>query len=75
MPRYFFHIVDGKFLVDTDGIELPDMPAVRVEAIAAAGEILKDFATRWTGAEWQMHVTNEAEDTVLKLTFSAKQYP
>jgi hypothetical protein len=74
MPRYFFHIVDGSFRVDPEGMELPDIAAARVEAIAAAGEILRDSAKKWKGTEWQMHVINEDQSTVLKLVFSAEQF-
>jgi hypothetical protein len=74
MARYFFHIVDGRFLVDAEGTDLPDMAAVRAEAISAAGEILRDAGAKgWDGDEWQMHVVNEDETTVLKLVFSATQ--
>jgi hypothetical protein len=76
MPRFFFHIVDGQFMVDADGVDLPDMAAVRTEAIAAAGAILKDAGQKgWTGDEWQMHVVDDNKTTVLKLAFSATEFP
>jgi hypothetical protein len=72
MDRYFFHVIDGKFLVDTQGTDLPDLAAARNEAIVAAGEILRDAGrSAWNGAEWQMHVTDSNKKTVLKLTFTA----
>jgi hypothetical protein len=76
MPRFYFHIVDGRFQVDSDGVELVDMAAARIEAIAAAGAILRDAGLKgWTGNEWQMHVVDEHDTTVLKLAFSATEFP
>jgi hypothetical protein len=73
MTRYFFHVIDGRFLVDDVGTELPDMGAVRAMAVQASGEILRDLGIdAWTGSEWQMHVTDDAKRTVLKLRFSAE---
>jgi hypothetical protein len=73
MSRYFFHLIDGQFLVDEVGTELPDMSAVRAMAVQASGEMLRDLGRgAWTGSEWQMHVTDEAKHTVLRLRFSAE---
>ena len=73
MNRYFFHLIDGQFLVDEVGTELPDMAAVRAMAVQASGEMLRDLGRdAWTGSEWQMHVTDEAKHTVLKIRFSAE---
>jgi hypothetical protein len=73
VARYFFNVIDGKFLVDDVGVELPDMAAVRAAAMEAAGEILRDEGSRLPiGTEWLMFVTNEAKETVFKLRFSAE---
>ncbi len=75
MSRYFFHVIDGQFLVDNVGTELPDMGAVRAMAVEASGELLRDLGMdAWTGSEWQMHVTDEAKHTVLKIRFSAEDF-
>jgi hypothetical protein len=74
VPRYFFNVIDGKFLVDGEGTELPGMPEVRAMAVETAGAMLRDQGrTAWHDSEWQMHVTNEAKETVLKLRFSAEE--
>jgi hypothetical protein len=74
MPRYFFHVIDGTFIVDRDGAQLADLQAARVMAIQTAGEIIQDAGREfWDGSEWQMHVTDEDQKTVLKLSFSAKE--
>jgi hypothetical protein len=61
MPRFHFHIFDGRDQRDVDGIELSDFQEARVEAIRYAGEILKDDAHRIAlGEDWYMDVTDDA---------------
>jgi hypothetical protein len=75
MPRYFFHVVDGKFLVDDEGTECAGLSEVREQALATAGAILKDYAPRFpSGTEWQMHVTDESKTTLFKLRFSMEEH-
>jgi hypothetical protein len=74
VARYFFNIIDGKFLVDEVGCELPNMTAVRAMAIETAGAILRDEGSHLpVGSEWQMYVTDAAKRTVYKLSFSAEE--
>jgi hypothetical protein len=74
MPRYFFNVIDGRFLVDHEGAELADIAAARATAIETAGAMLADAGRAfWDGTEWQMHVTDTNLRTVLKLTFTAEQ--
>jgi hypothetical protein len=75
MPRYFFNIVDGRFLVDHEGTELSGLDEMRVQAIDTAGAMLREAgrSTSGKGPEWQMHVTDEAHKTVLKLCFSVEE--
>jgi hypothetical protein len=75
MPRYFFHVMDGRAHVDTEGSELAGLDEVRSEAIRAAGEILADQGRLfWKGNTWQMTVADAAGDTVLTLRFSADEH-
>lgn len=75
MPRYFFHVMDGRAIVDLDGTELAGLAAVRTEAIRAAGAILTSEETGLTNAgPWQMTVANEGGDTVFSLRFEASTY-
>ena len=77
MPRYFFHVRDGKGLPDTEGSELPDLNAVRTEALKASGEMLRDSKGRaefWSGDDWTMNVTDEAGQPVLTLRFSGTEH-
>ena len=73
MPRFFFHVRDGKDLPDTEGTELPNLAAVRTEALKASGEMLRDSKGRaefWSGDDWTMNVTDETGQPVLTLRFS-----
>ena len=71
MPRYFFNIHDGTSFIDKQGTELPDLMAARREAIQTSAKMLKDSADYWDGTEWRMDVLNEAQEVVLRLTFTA----
>jgi hypothetical protein len=74
LPRYFFHVIDGKFLVDTEGTQCASLGDMRHQAIRTAGDILSDMAGHFpAGLDWQMHVTDENQATVLKLHFSAEE--
>jgi hypothetical protein len=74
MPRYFFNVIDGQFLVDEQGTDCADMQCVRDEAIKTAGAILRDGGVSYAGGiEWQMHVTDERKKTVLRLRFSVEE--
>jgi hypothetical protein len=74
LPRYFFHVVDGSFHVDTDGTELADLAEAHSQAIIMAGEILRDGRGKfWGGDDWQMHVTDENKRTLFKLRFSSEE--
>ena len=58
MPRYFFHVIDGRDIIDNEGSELADLKKSRAEAIQLAGAILRDEGdTFWNGQEWHMDVT------------------
>jgi hypothetical protein len=73
MPRYFFHIIDGRDIIDHDGTELPGLRQVRAEAIRTAGAILRDEGDKfWNGEEWHMNVTDASGRSVLTLRFSAE---
>ena len=73
MPRYFFHVIDGRSIIDNQGSELASLKEARVEAIQLAGAILRDEGdTFWNGQEWHLDVTDASGQSVLKLRFSAE---
>ena len=60
MPRYFFHRVDGGFVPDTEGTDLPDLDAARTEAVIYAGETIRDRPDFvWDGRDFRVEVMDE----------------
>ena len=49
MPRYCFHLRDGKDHIDEDGVEMVE-DQVRGAAVTAAGEALKELGVEFTRA-------------------------
>jgi hypothetical protein len=77
VPRFFFHVRDGKDLPDTEGSELPDLDAIRTEAIRASGEMLRDSKGRaefWSGDDWAMTVMDDKGGMVLTLRFAGTMH-
>jgi hypothetical protein len=76
MPRYFFHVHDGRDMPDQEGVALADDDEARANAITAAAEALRDLGGRfWRHPEWQMHVTDEQGTTVCNLCLSNRTVP
>jgi hypothetical protein len=74
MPRYFFHVHDGKDILDLVGTELPSPDAARAAAVIACGEALSDLGEDfWKSKEWTMRVVDEAGAKVCELTFAGKR--
>jgi hypothetical protein len=74
MPKYFFVVRQrGRILDHSDGIDLPDIDAVQVEAIKSTGELLRDLNSpiEW-GSEWRMEVADEAQKPILSLRVIAE---
>jgi hypothetical protein len=76
MPRYFFHVQDGRDIPDEDGVTMAGADEARAQAITAAAEALKDLGPGfWQHPEWQMHVTDEQGATVCDLRLSNQPGP
>jgi hypothetical protein len=76
VPRYHFNILDGVRLPDTDGIELPDWHAARLEAVRRAGEILKDEPQSVAlGEDWRIEVTDHTGLILFQMTFLMIESP
>jgi hypothetical protein len=75
VPRYFFHVHDGKNIPDPQGVDLPSVAEAREQAIVAAGEMIRsDGHTVWNGSEWRMEVTDDTGGHVFTLRFSADDH-
>ena len=60
MPRYFFHRTDGGFSPDTEGTELPDIGAARIEAVRYAGATMQERPNDvWDGRDLRVEVTDD----------------
>lgn len=60
MSRYFFHIHDGRSVIDELGLELPDIEDARIAAVALSSEILSDetIGPFWDGQSYRVEVTD-----------------
>ena len=75
MPRYFFHVLNNKAIIDTEGMELSDIHAVRKMAIRIAGQILHSEGEQfWNDGNWRMSVANESGDICFTLDFRATSH-
>jgi hypothetical protein len=70
MPRYYFSVTNGRPFNDTDGLELPDLAAVRQEALGFARDLIRMEPERQDWSSWAVRVTDEAQRSVLDLSFS-----
>jgi hypothetical protein len=69
MPRYYFSVTNGRPFNDTDGLELPDLTAVREEALGFAQDLIRMELERRDWSAWTVRVTDEAQTSVLDLSF------
>jgi len=69
MPRYWFNVRDGNDLLldDAEGCQLPNLLAVKKDAVLAARQILCAAALTGVAAslQVQIEVVDEAGETVL----------
>lgn len=74
MPRYFFHVMDGTAVVDTEGLELENDTVARTEALRGAAEMMADRGmTLWLGNTWVMTVADEDAKILFNLRFSVDE--
>lgn len=75
MPRYFFHVEDGRDL-DVEGLEMPDFDSARKEAIRFAGCQIEMAADHLViGELWSMEVCDEFGARCMALAFSIAAGP
>jgi hypothetical protein len=76
MPRYYFHLEDGRCLLDDNGLDLPHIVAAQDEALRTSGNLLWGGASDlWKGATWRLWVTDRPNGdgkTLLTLRFSTE---
>ena len=73
MPRYFFHVLDGYSIRDTEGTELPDIYTAQTEAVWLSGAVIRELGGKfWDGESWELEVTDERGQVLFVLTFAVK---
>ena len=61
MPFFHFEVRTPSHVMITDGAELPDSTAARVEAAKRIGALLHDHAGQlWIDQDWEMDVTDQS---------------
>lgn len=76
MPTYHFNLHDGKSYPNSNGVELPDLKAARINAVRHFVGLLRDGAEEfWNGDEWTLTVTDNANLALFSLTFMATDAP
>lgn len=59
MPRYFFHVHDGRSTPDTDGTEYPSFADARLEAVRYVGRLVHEQARSIaTGQDWHLELAD-----------------
>ena len=70
MPRYFFHLRDGDWVDDPDGMFFPDVRTARLEAIRSARDIMAEDVRRGRlSLSHRIEVTDENGEPVLAVPF------
>jgi hypothetical protein len=70
MPRYYFHIQNGRFLEDKEGTELPAQ-VLREEAVNGARSLMAEgLGLGFNRMDWAFEVADEHGGRALTLPFS-----
>lgn len=71
MARYYFHLHDGTFVADGEGIELPDWEAASALAMVRAGQaVAASGAKFWKGEHLRVVVTDQVGTGLFELRLS-----
>ena len=72
MAFFHFEVRTPSHVLITEGSELPDSTAVRIEAAKRIGQLLHDHAGLiWVDQDWQLDVTDEAGLILYSIQVSA----
>ena len=71
MPRYYFHVFDGRDEIDTDGTVLEHAEEARRQAVIYASELLGSRPHAAPTCEaWRMDVNGDGGAPIFRLDFS-----
>ena len=70
MPRYFFNVYDDVVAIDEEGLELPNLQAARLQALAGARDLIVTQVRHgyMVRSHW-IDVADVKGEIVLSLTF------
>jgi hypothetical protein len=72
MPRYFFHVHDGRDHRDEEGTQLVNVGEARSEALKLLGALLAESAEHdWSSKEWYVSVTDRQGAPVVEVSLEA----
>jgi hypothetical protein len=61
MPRFFFHVEEGRRLPDEEGTDLADYRAARNEGVAVLGQMVQeDPEAFWKSGSFKLTITDAA---------------
>ncbi|GLS44231.1 DUF6894 family protein [Methylobacterium brachythecii] len=76
MPRYFFHVRDGKGREDVDGTVKADLDAAKREAVLLAANLMGDYAGDLIKAyDWRIDVTDERGQVLFQIDMQITNSP
>lgn len=71
MPRYFFHLHNDVEVEDEDGVDLPDLEAVRAEALKAARDLMAEDVKRGKlTLSHRIEIRDQAGEPVLTVRYA-----
>ena len=71
IARYFFHLHDGAFIADREGMEFPDWQSASSRALARATEAVNDRGAKfWEGEHLRVVVTDAIGTALFELRLS-----
>jgi hypothetical protein len=74
MPRFFFHCEGALEHRDSEGTELADIPAARLQAIDMAGQLLRDHPHDMDHpAAWRLFVNDSRGGTVFAMRIEVER--
>ncbi len=72
MAKYFFNTIDGGWVGDDEGLDLPNVAVARTEAIRFAGMLLNDNPDLlWDGRDFRVEVTDESQRVLVTVIMLA----
>lgn len=76
MSQFYFHVHDGRTLLDIEGVSLPDTASALRAAVKLAGRIIETEAHKVARSEeWRMEVADESGLILFRFDFLITHAP